>query len=62
MFNLKMFKELQPQPKKQNDVFKQYKLTDFPANKKRVLSIAWNKSGSKLITGASDNIIKVSKY
>ena len=53
MFNIKMFTELpnlgRPDPK---DIFKTYKVTEFPANKKRIYSIAWNKHGSKLISGS----------
>ena len=53
MFNAKMF--LEPYEHGRTDpkeAFKNYKVTEFAANKKRIYSIAWNKNGTKLIAGS----------
>lgn len=60
MFNLNLFTELEPRSKQNTELFKTYKLSDIPANKKRVCTLAWNKSGSKLISGSTDSAIRVS--
>lgn len=53
MFNIKMFQDLyNPSKPDSKEIFKNYKVTEFPANKKRIYSIAWNKHGSKLISGS----------
>lgn len=60
MFNYNLFYDIQPMPKLQKDLFKTYKLSDFTGHKKRVSSMAWNRNGSKLITGSADSQIRVS--
>ncbi|CDW72783.1 tho complex subunit 3 [Stylonychia lemnae] len=59
MMNLSMFLDVQPKAQSQSEIFKTYKLTDFPVNKKRICCLQWNKSGSKLAIGSYDTTIKM---
>jgi WD40 repeat protein len=60
MFNLKLYTDLySTKTTDQKELFKGYKSTEIPANKKRVYSISWNNNGSKLIAGSQDSTIKV---
>jgi hypothetical protein len=63
MFNLNIFREVQPYHKPDyKEIFKGYKVSEFPANKKRVHCISWNKQGTNLISGSADSGIKVSIF
>ncbi len=51
--------QLEPYFKPQAAFFNADKIIDIPASKKRICSISWNKSGSKLIAGSTDSTIRV---
>lgn len=64
MMNLNMFRELQDPfslaaRKTHEALFKDCKLLETAASKKRIGALAWDLTGSKLVTGASDGILRV---
>ena len=54
--------QLEPSFKPQPALFNADKVIDVPASKKRICSIAWNPSGTKLIAGSSDSTIRMFKH
>jgi hypothetical protein len=53
MFNLQMYYDIHSSiSSEKKDLFKSYKTSEFPSNKKRIYSLAWSKNGQRLVSGS----------
>jgi len=57
------FTSLQPSlPHSNKDYFKHYKVIEAVTGKKKITTIDWNSTGSKIAAGSLDFSIKVSRF